>query len=427
MIVLFLDEYKHNILTYMKNLYFIFLSTCIFIFIGCTSERRADTGGALPVIDVNKEYPVKWIDIHELAEVTYIPLETTENSLLQSYPLAVSDSLIIAFDILQSQFHFFDGKGKYLHTINRHGLGPEEYYGATRFDADFEKKEFYVYAEAAGIKIHIYDFNGKYKKTLELQEHTSVEDILNYDSDYLIYFNDSYWPSPDKFRQEADKEPFYLVNKNDGSTRHVDKRLKIDKPVHHVFQMAVGQNGRYSLKEQFYVNHILNNGGDFLLTNNASDTLYSYRNHRLEPVFVRTPSASRMDVPKLITPYAYTDSYFMFGILPMDYEIGKKYHFDNRMGPHYMLDRKTNEIFKVILYDSLLDPEYDIKTRRETWNVFPYQLFNHVHSKNKGIGRYNTEFLLEKLEEGKLSGKLKDLASKLKVDDNNCLAIYKFK
>lgn len=122
------------------NKFFTTLLTCTFVFIGCTSERRADTGGALPVIDVNKEYPVKRIDIHELAEVTYIPLETTENSLLQSYPLAVSDSLIIAFDILQSQFHFFDGKGKYLHTINRHGLGPEEYYGATRFDADFEKK-----------------------------------------------------------------------------------------------------------------------------------------------------------------------------------------------------------------------------------------------------------------------------------------------
>lgn len=354
-------------------------------------------------------------------------METTENSLLQSYPLAVSDSLIIAFDILQSQFHFFDGKGKYLHTINRHGLGPEEYYGATRFDADFEKKELYVYSSAGGRKIHIYDFEGKYKKTLELQEEAHVEDILNYGSDHLIYFNDSYWPSPDKFRQEADKNPFYLVNKNDGSIRHVDKRLKTDKPVHHVFQMVKGQSGRYSLMEQFSVNHILKNGNECLLTNNALDTLYSYKDHRLEPVFVRTPSASKMDVPKLITPYAYTDSYFMFGIVPMDYEIGKKYHFDNRMGPHYMLNKKTNEIFKVILYDSLLDPEYDIKTRRETWNVFPYQLFNHVHSKNKGIGRYNTEFLLEKLEEGKLSGKLKDLASKLKVDDNNCLAIYKFK
>ena len=81
----------------------------------------------------------------------------------------------------------------------------------------------------------------------------------------------------------------------------------------------------------------------------------------------------------------------------------------------------------MILYDSLLDPEYDIKTRRETWNVFPYQLFQHMHSKNKGIGHYGAGFLLEKLEEGKLSGKLKNLASRLKEDDNNCIAIYKFK
>lgn len=88
---------------YMKNTFFTFLSTCIFICIGCTSERRADTVRALPVIDVNKEYPVKRIDIHELADVTYIPLETTENSLLQTFAGgAISDSGIVAFDILQS-------------------------------------------------------------------------------------------------------------------------------------------------------------------------------------------------------------------------------------------------------------------------------------------------------------------------------------
>ena len=354
-------------------------------------------------------------------------METTDNSLLQTFTGgALSDSIIITFDVLQNQSHFFNGKGKYLHTINRHGLGAEEYYCATFCDADFEKKELYIYSTLN--KIHIYDFDGKHKKTLNLPNNISkVEDIINYDSDYLLLFNDSYWPSPDKFRQEADKNPFYLVNKNDGSVRHVDKRLKTDNPVHHVFQMVKGQSGQYSRTESFFVYHILKNGDECLLTNNALDTLYSYKEHRLEPVFVRTPSASKMDVPKLITPYAYTDSYFMFGIVPMDYETGKKYDFDERSGPHYILNRRTNEIFEVILYDSLLDPEYDIKTRRETWNIFPHHIFQHPHFKNKGIGRYDTGFLLEKLEEGKLSGKLKDLASRLKEDDNNCIAIYKFK
>jgi len=43
------------------------------------------------------------------------------------------------------------------------------------------------------------------------------------------------------------------------------------------------------------------------------------------------------------------------------------------------------------------------------------------------VGHYKTEFVLEKLNEGKLSGKLKEMALKLKEDDNNCIAIYKFK
>ncbi len=411
----------------MKKLFPIFCLACSLMFIGCTPKKGTDAGSSLPVIDVNKEYPVKRIDIHELAEVTYIPLETTDSSLLQIFGGgAISDSIIVAFDILQSQFGFFDEKGNYLHTVNRFGQGTEEYYGVTRCDVDFEKKELYVCAIPN--KIYTYDFDGTYKNAFKLPKNIAfVEDIVNYDADYLLTFNDSYKPSPDKLNREADKEPFYLINKKDGTVRNIDKRLRTEKPVHHIFQIVKGQSGRYSLSEGFQVNHILKNGSDCLLTNNALDTLYNYKNHQLEPVFVRTPSASTMDVPKLITPFAYTDAYFMFGIVPMDYEIGKKYYFDERMAPHYILDRKTNEIFQVILYDSLLDPEFDVKDKRDAWNIFPHHTFMHLHSKNQGVGHYKTELVLEKLNEGKLSGKLKEMALKLKEDDNNCIAIYKFK
>lgn len=50
-----------------------------------------------------------------------------------------------------------------------------------------------------------------------------------------------------------------------------------------------------------------------------------------------------------------------------------------------------------------------------------------MHSKNQALGRYKTDLLFEKQEEGKLKGKLKDIVSKLKFDDNLVIAKFKFK
>ena len=40
---------------------------------------------------------------------------------------------------------------------------------------------------------------------------------------------------------------------------------------------------------------------------------------------------------------------------------------------------------------------------------------------------YRTEILIEEYEAGNLKGKLKEVASKLKFDDNSVIAIYKLK
>ena len=50
----------------------------------CQQSSKSGFASELPIIDLEKEYPVKRIDIHEIADVEYIPLETTDESLLQT-------------------------------------------------------------------------------------------------------------------------------------------------------------------------------------------------------------------------------------------------------------------------------------------------------------------------------------------------------
>ena len=50
-----------------------------------TKEKVSnDMDSSLCVIDVTCEYPVEKVNIHDVADVEYVPLETTRNSLLAS-------------------------------------------------------------------------------------------------------------------------------------------------------------------------------------------------------------------------------------------------------------------------------------------------------------------------------------------------------
>ena len=55
--------------------------------------------GGIPYLDFNKKYPSKDICLEEIANVSYIPLETTDKSLIQTIlKIDMSDNIIIIGD-----------------------------------------------------------------------------------------------------------------------------------------------------------------------------------------------------------------------------------------------------------------------------------------------------------------------------------------
>ena len=409
----------------MKTSLIIFI---VLLFSGCKSQKEDTIKAEIPTIDLEKEYPLKRIDIHEIAEVEYIPLETTDSSMLQvDVNISITDNHIMVSDISQHSVIFFDRTGKYLHTVNRYGRGPGEYVASIETDIDANKKELYIW-DLHNFKLFTYTWNGTNISTYNFKPNYDFKCVKNYDDNYLIAYNNIYWPTPiKKYERKADPCPFYLISKKDGKLKRVDKRLMPQEWISSIFKVIKGQSGYYTMAEYYCMSYIIDSGNNFLLTENSLDTLYNYKNHQLEPVFVRTPSASSMRIPKLIYPCVFNDFYFIFRILPMDYEIGVKHDFDSRMLPAYILDRKTNEICRLELYDSLLDPELNIQSKRGIITAFPDNFDNSVKIENHAASRYQTSILVEKYKEGKLKGKLKEIASKLKEDDNNVVAIFKFK
>ena len=149
-----------------KFLSIILLTTLV----ACSNSSKQSIESDLPVIDLEKEYPVKRIDIHEIADVEYIPLETTDESLLMSgYEKSISGKYIVVSEFRNGyNFYIFSREGKYLRTIDRQGQGPGEYINYTHFEVDFEKEELFILTGTVTPKIMVYGLDGKFLREFQL-------------------------------------------------------------------------------------------------------------------------------------------------------------------------------------------------------------------------------------------------------------------
>ena len=109
----------------------------------CTSQPKPQKDSTLPILDISKEYPEIELDIHEIADVEYIPLETTDESVMATgWHNCISDKYIIMKDL--SRVHLFNREGKHLFSFEHSGQGPKEYHYISELYTDFENKEIYI-------------------------------------------------------------------------------------------------------------------------------------------------------------------------------------------------------------------------------------------------------------------------------------------
>lgn len=106
--------------------YLILISAVLF---GCSSGagRQGNVDG-LTVIDVGSDVGKgRVVDLSEIAEeITYIPLETSEDSFISAAPVISLENNRI-YVKSRGVIKVFDRSGKYLFTFDRRGRGPQEY------------------------------------------------------------------------------------------------------------------------------------------------------------------------------------------------------------------------------------------------------------------------------------------------------------
>ena len=113
---------------------------------GCGDANQKTS--ASPQIDMNADYPEKEICLQDIAEVSYIPLETTDEVLLDEGAgvEALSSKGIVC--VSDNKVYIFNSDGKLRSILDKKGEGPGEYRYLYYTDVDWERKEIYVHDDS---------------------------------------------------------------------------------------------------------------------------------------------------------------------------------------------------------------------------------------------------------------------------------------
>jgi len=320
----------------------------------------------------------------------------------------ISDKHLVV-NSFEEIFFFNREDGKYLWKFNRKGRSGEEYSKAF-LAVDFFAEECYVY-DLSQNKFLVYTYQGDFKRSFPVgKKGVALFPIYDYDKDNLIGYNklSSYQVS-----DCLDSYPYYLIDKRDGKVTPLP--IKVASPVsNRLYRESNGERTQVLSVAAF---SLLQSGDEAFIGDFALDTLYTMRGEMLTPIAVRMPSvSSSSDSPLLLGATLFTDKYIGFSV------VGMKYVKDNVTRPldealYLYWNRNTKETHRYGFYDSNI-----LSEKRLNLSTLAMQL-----GQSMAIAYLRADFLVEQYEAGLLRGELKEMSSKMGLEDNGVLVLCKFK
>lgn len=147
-------------------------------------------------ISTEKNYKTLDIFSHlsrlKLSEITdsvvYVPLETTEESLIGSISRVVfADGIFFIQDCITNSIFLFSQDGKFITKINRQGRGPDEYLRLYDFDVDSQDSVLYCYT---GNFLNLYNYSGELLGKIDIKNRgKSVSSIAVLKNCIYLYTN----------------------------------------------------------------------------------------------------------------------------------------------------------------------------------------------------------------------------------------------
>jgi hypothetical protein len=341
------------------------------------------------VIDKEKSYPEKKLELK--SKESFIRLETKTGFLLgqDAHIYYISDKRMLITNALNGDVLIFDMNGKGLSRFNQKGGNGYAFLKYAMYDEPKEE----VYIVDITKKICVFSETGALKRTLHLPTSTDITEIYNFDENTLLAFNE-YQYGPIK-----EKQPYLFISKKDGK---ILSRLNIttDKATPRVL---ITDKGMSSIGNNFSGNCKF--GNDFILANMSCDTIYLLKQDKsLTPLFVQTPSVFS-EHPVMTMVGMKTDDFIIFSKFPYNLKSTRKLPPDGGV-KYFMYEFKTGQFYS-LQKNQYWAEKIDIP-------------------KNMHVEIFECYVLKEWLKRGYLKGKMKELASKVAINDNAVIWINKF-
>jgi 6-bladed beta-propeller len=379
-----------------------------------------------PTIDFQKEYPKKDIVLQDIADITYIPLETNDSALLSSRPFTImTRDYIVVHN--KKAVCFFNKDGSYSHSFNHIGESGMEYASIYGLCINEEANEVFVYDVPIFHHIQVYDYHGAYKRTISLPWAPPSSSlsfsgaIHDFDKDYI--FAEDVWDvnyiAKAGEKTSVNPIPYYKISKNGGNL--INLPFSIKKRIRDGLGFTNDKNEDEYVNIPLFMSPIAKMGSDMIIAEYSLDTVYTYQDSIFKPFAVRLNHYDE-DIPILATVDIVSDRYLFWYTVKKDIDVERRYISDPIT---YVFDKYTGECFEVgiVNRDGISSDDYNSEL------TFKYRLSGNLHvvPKNYAIQAYPADFLVEQYQAGKLSGKLKEIASKLTEEDNPVLMLAKFK
>lgn len=379
-----------------------------FLATGCLPDKQK--GDKLAVIDVSKSYPEKETLLTDIADVTYLYLNSDNDDYLYSGRIhSITENTVVVYDNISGSILFFSKDGNPKSRFNRKGNGPEEYLSALQVIYDEAADDVFV---ARMNIIQVYSSTGEYKRRITMPEGTVITPIVPFDEHSLFLYDGSKSIIPDSNETNATTDgyvsPFVRISKIDGSVLDYVE-LPTDPIVLGVQNMDDRQTvirGRTS--------RLVQCKEGVLLCNPETDTVFLYsKDYSLTPVMTKTPSVKTLPMTYLNNCVDVGQYQFM-EVFTVRLEEGA-FPFPVN---YLMRDKKTGEIFR----QKILLPDYKGKE-------FLFSPLKSGRDYEYGpIFELDLGELKQAYDENKLSGKLKELVATLDEDvDNNIFMLVHFK
>lgn len=362
----------------------------LFLF-SCNSSDRKEN--SLISFDVLENYPEKELFIDDIADIEYVTIDVSDDFLYSGALLAFTENLIVAKNYHNGDILMFSKDGKPVNKFNKQGNGPGEYPFIYNSIYDDVNNELFLFSHD---EIFVFSNTGVLKNIIKLPENISIPDFANWnDSSLLVY--------------DGKEKTFLFLSKENGSVmRKIDFNVRKDIKLSLMYST---DNSFVNIRSK--TNYIIRNKNGIILNDLYSDTIrLMTKDDLITPMIVKKPSINTLEPVVYVNGILDTEKYEFYQVVTVENHQNKlleKYRFRDKLtGKYYTQKIRCKDFNHKELF---LSPDVISKTNRHDLGVI--ELF--------------AEELKTAYTQGRLNGKLKEIASTLNDESNNVYMLLHFR